>query len=456
MRDIKNRRAFLKQVGGIGLGLSLSHQLVRSAKGAEGTKASGRTIGASDTINVAVIGTNSRGLAHIDCLAGLPGVQITYICDVDDRAIASGIKATAKGQSVAPKGAKDFRKILQDKSLDAVTIATPDHWHTPMTLLSLAAGKHVYLEKPCSHNPHEGELLIAAVSKCGRVFQMGNQRRSFPNMQQAIREIHGGMIGKVYFGRAWYDNRRASIGRGKPASVPGWLDYELWQGPAPRRPYRDNLVHYNWHWFWHWGTGEALNNGTHEVDVCRWALGVDWPVRVTSNGGRYQFDDDWETPDTQVIAWDYAEGKTLSWEGRSCNDYPVEGLARGCLVYGTEGTVLLDGAANSYTVFDAQKKKVKEVQGNIKADATNIVSPSGVALDQLHFKNFLESIRTGKEPSSPIAEAHKSVTMLHLGNIAWRVGRELNIDSRTGQIKDDSEAMKLWQREYEPGWEPRV
>ena len=456
MRYSINRRDFLKRAGTAGLGLGLADALIPKLVAAETGSAPARKLGANDTINVAVIGTNSRGLAHVECLAGLPGVQIAYICDVDDRAIAGGIKAAAKQQTTPAKGAKDFRKILEDKSLDAVTIATPDHWHTPMALLALAAGKHVYLEKPCSHNPYEGELLLKGVGKSGRVFQMGNQRRSFPNIQQAIKDIHAGIIGKVYFGRAWYDNRRPSIGRGKPAAVPNWLDYELWQGPAPRRPYRDNLVHYNWHWFWHWGTGEALNNGTHEVDVCRWAMGVDWPIRVSSNGGRYQFDDDWETPDTQVIAWDYAEGKTLSWEGRSCNDYPIEGLARGSMVYGTEGTVLLDGAANSYTVFDGQKKKVKEVQGNIKADATNIVSPSGVALDQLHFKNFLECIRTGKEPNSPIAEAHKSVAMLHLGNIAWRVGRELKIDARNGHIKNDSEAMKLWRRQYEPGWEPKV
>lgn len=179
----------------------------------------------------------------------------------------------------------------------------------------------MYLEKPCSHNPYEGELLTEAVHKHKRVLQMGAQRRSSPNTRQAIAEIRGGIIGKAYFGRAWYVNNRASIGRGKPAPVPPYLDYELWQGPAPRHPYRDNLIHYNWHWFWHWGTGEALNNGTHEVDIARWALGVDWPARVTSSGGRYHYADDWETPDTQVIGLDFPGGKTISWKGRSCNDY---------------------------------------------------------------------------------------------------------------------------------------
>jgi predicted dehydrogenase len=450
-----NRRDFLKQAGTASLGLSLATHIGSTANAA--TAASGsarRTIGPNDTLKVAVIGTNGRGLAHVECLTNLPGVEVAYICDVDDRAIATGIKATTKRQKAEPKGLKDFRKALEDKSLDAVTIATPDHWHAPMAILALSAGKHVYLEKPCSHNPYEGELLIESVRKHQRVLQMGNQRRSFPNMQQAVREIHDGIIGRAYFGRAWYDNRRASIGHGKAAPVPGWLDYDLWQGPAPRRPYRDNLVHYNWHWFWHWGTGEALNNGTHEVDMCRWALGVDWPIRVVSSGGRYQFQDDWETPDTQVIGWDFAERKSIAWEGRSCNGYPMDGLARGAMIYGTEGAALLD--SNSYTIFDKNKKVVKEVKETAVADATNTISATGVGLDQLHFQNFVEAMRTGKRPNSPIEEGHKSVTLLHLGNIAWRVGHELHCDPANGHIQKDAEASKLWRREYERGWAPVV
>ena len=451
MNNAFTRRDFLKKAGAIGLGLKLANCVVSTGSAAQ--PAPRRKPGPNETITVAVIGTNSRGLAHIECLAGRSGVEIAYICDVDDRAIAGGIKAV-QNPKTAPKGIKDFRQALEDKSLDAVTIATPDHWHTPMAILALAAGKHVYVEKPCSHNPHEGELLIQAVNHSQKVVQMGNQRRSFPNIQQVIKEIHDGIIGKTYFARAWYDNRRASIGRGKAAPVPAWLDYELWQGPAPRRPYRDNVIHYNWHWFWHWGTGEALNNGTHEVDICRWALGLNWPIRVSSNGGRYQFQDDWETPDTQVIAWDYAEGKTISWEGRSCNDFPVEGLGRGVLIYGTEGTALLDG--NSFTIFDQKKKKVKEVKEAAKGEATNIVSATGIELDRLHFDNFLSAIRDGQPLNSPIPDANKSVTMLHLGNIAWRVGRSLQIEPASGHIKGDEAAMKLWRREYEPGWELKV
>ena len=202
---------------------------------------------------------------------------------------------------------------------------------------------------------------------------------------------------------------RASIGHGKAAPVPGWLDYELWQGPAPRRPYRDNLIHYNWHWFWHWGTGEALNNGTHEVDVCRWALGVDWPIRVSSNGGRYQFEDDWETPDTQVIGWDFADRKTISWEGRSCNEYPVEGLERGAMVYGTEGAVLLDG--NNYTIFDKKKKVVKQIKEKAVADPTNTLSA--------HRHRGWTSC-TSRTSWTPSATARGSIPRSRKATRAWR------------------------------------
>ena len=438
------------------MGLTLASLASRSpgAEAANVAQPGRRILGANDTLRVAVAGTNSRGQSHIASLTHIPGTEVAYICDVDDRALASGVKAVTRHQKTEPKGLKDFRQALEDPTLDAITIATPDHWHAPMAIMALAAGKHVYVEKPCSHNPYEGELLLAAVAKSGRVCQMGNQRRSFPNMRHAIQAIHDGIIGKAYLGRAWYNNARASIGRGKEAPVPAWLDYDLWQGPAPRRPFRSNLVHYNWHWFWHWGTGEALNNGTHEVDVCRWALGVNWPTRVVSHGGRYQFEDDWETPDTQVIGWDYAEGKSISWEGRSCNGFPTENMDRGVMIYGTEGAALLD--SNSYTIYDKKKKVVESAKEKSTADPTNTLSASGADLDQLHMENFVQAIRAGKQPNAPIAEGHKSVAMLHLGNIAWRVGRELHCDPANGHIQNDDDAMKLWRRAYEPGWEPKV
>ena len=453
MNQDLNRRTFLKRTGTAGLGLSLASYLSLS-KAANQAMPAAKKFAANDKVTAAVIGTNGRGTTHIDCLTRLPGVEITHICDVDTRALAKGIKQTLKLQTNTPQGVADFRKILADPGIDVVTMATPDHWHTPMAILALAAGKHVYLEKPCSQNPHECELLLAAEKKFGRLIQMGAQRRSSAPMREIIPQIQNGLIGKVYFAKGWYANSRESIGHGKPAPVPAWLDYELWQGPAPRRPFLDNLVHYNWHWRWHYGTGEALNNGTHEMDVCRWALGVTTPTRVSSNGGRYAFQDDWETPDTQTIAWDFADGKSMSWEGRSCNSYPIEGKSRGALVYGTEGTAFLDG--DDYIIYDKKHKVIKSAASAEAVDTTNTTSSTGLGMDTAHVGNFIESVRGTQTLHCPISEGAASVQLLLLGNIAWRVGRELQIDPASGHILKDSEAMKLWRRKYESGWEPKV
>jgi predicted dehydrogenase len=443
MTKIMNRRDFLKKTTVAGIGLAALPVWIRADSSSPANR-----------VRVAVIGTNNRGLDHIEALSGIDNAEIAYVCDVSDIALAKGVKQAASFASIQPKTLKDFRRALDDKSVDAITIACPDHWHTPMAIMALAAGKHVYVEKPCSQNPHEGELLLKAIARYGKLVQMGNQRRSFPTMKVAIKEIHEGVIGRAYYAKAWYENNRASIGHGTVVPVPSTLDYELWQGPAPRRPYKDNLIPYNWHWFWHWGTGEALNNGTHEVDVCRWALGVDFATKVTSTGGRFRFKDDWETPDTQVIGWEYAGEKSISWEGRSCNSFPTEGLSRGAMIYGTEGSALLEG--NNYTVFDSKNKKVKSVVQAAEADGTNTRSSNGIDLDRMHVRNFIDAVQTGVPLNSPISEGHKSVAMLHLGNISQRVGRTLDCNAADGHILNDADAMKLWQRTYEPGWEPAV
>ena len=441
MNTLSDRRQFLKSTAAAGVAFAAVPSWLRAA-------------GANSRVRIAVVGTNNRGLDHLECLSGIENAEVVYVCDVEDGALAKGVKKAAQFPGMSPKPVKDFRKILEDPTIDAITIATPDHWHTPMAILALAAGKHVYVEKPCSQNPHEGELLLKAIARYGKLVQMGNQRRSFPTMLTAIKEIHEGVIGKPYFARCWYDNNRASIGHGTEVPVPSSLDYELWQGPAPRRPYTSNLIPYNWHWFWHWGTGEALNNGTHEVDVARWALGVDFATRVTSNGGRYRFRDDWQTPDTQVITWDFSGEKSISWEGRSCNGFPSEGYSRGTFIYGSDGSALLEG--NNYTVFDSKNKKVKATSEKPEGDPTNTQSANGTRLDRMHVRNFVDAIANGATLTSPITEGHKSVTMLHLGNIAQRVGRTLACDPSNGHIVGDDEAQKLWQRAYEPGWEPKV
>ena len=407
----------------------------------------------SNKVVLAVSGVNSRGSYLAKCYSQLPNVEVAYICDVEDGAIANGMKAL-KDAPRKPKLVKDIRKLVTQTDFDALVIAMPDHWHTPAAILGASHGKHVYVEKPCGQNPYEGELIVQAADKYKKLIQMGNQRRSMPTLIQGAKEVHEGIIGNAYFGKAWYANNRKSIGFGKKIPVPATLDFDLWQGPAPRKDFVDNLVHYNWHWRWHWGTGEACNNGTHEIDCCRWFLGVDYPTKVTSAGGRYAFNDDWQTPDTQVASFEFGDKKAITWESRSCNLFPVEGAGRGFIIYGDKGTLVNDGGGD-YKIYDADNKLVKEVKSDVKADSTNTVSSTG-NLDFFHFQNFVDSIRGDAKLNSPVSEGSKSVLLCHLANIAQRTGATLFCDTANGHILHNDDAMNLWKREYEKGWEPKV
>jgi predicted dehydrogenase len=443
-----SRREFIKKAAAGTMGLTVGSKILTSTAGSYK-----RISGANDVLRIAVIGCNSRGASMAGTFARQKNTEVIYICDVENVAMQHGIKSVMDVTGKEPLGLRDFRKILDSKDLDAVYIATPDHWHAPAAILSLKAGKHVYVEKPLSHNPHEGELLVSAAEKYKHIVQIGTQRRSWPTLTKGIEELKNGVIGKVYMAKTWYSNTRDQIGTGKVVPVPSNLDYELWQGPAPRRPYKDNLIHYNWHWFWNWGTGEALNNGTHEIDVARWGLGLDYPLKVNSVGGRYQFKDDWETPDTQVITFE-AQGATIVWEGRSCNGSYNDDRSRGVIFHGENGS--LHTGDNSYMIYDNKNKLVKEVKSEIViSEGLNTTSP-GEELDALHVRNFLENVRNNTKPFADALNGHKSTLWVQLGNIAQRIGHTLNIDPSNGHIVGDNEAMKLWSREYENGWEPTI
>lgn len=407
--------------------------------------------GANERIRVGVMGVNNRGKALADNFARQDNCEVICISDVDTRAAEKCIAGVEKIQNTRPEAVPDFRKALENKQLDALVIATPDHWHAHATIFACQAGKHVYVEKPCSYAPREGELLVEAEKKYKTVIQMGNQRRSWPNVMQAIEEVQQGTIGRPYFGKAWYGNNRPAIGKGKEAPVPSWLNYDLWQGPVPRRPYRDNLIHYNWHWFWHWGTGELMGNGVHALDLLRWGMQVDYPVRVTSAGGRYRYDDDWETPDTQVATLEFSDNISMAWEGRSCNGHKVEGESVGVMFYGEKGSLMI-GAGNTYKIYDPDNKLVKEAKADAGVDALNRTNPSQ-ALDALHLQNFLDGIRKGTPQRADITGGHQSTLLCQLGNIAQRSGKTLEVDPDNGHIKDEAIAREYWQRTYEPGWE---
>jgi predicted dehydrogenase len=412
----------------------------------------GRILGANDRINFAMIGTNSRALAHLAALkANNTSTRVSHLCDVDSRNLDRFSSKAKDALGYTSPTHKDFRTVLAEKDVDVVTIATPDHWHAPMAILALQAGKHVYVEKPSSHNPHEGELLVAAQKKYGKLVQVGNQHRSSPHESQMIEKIHEGFIGETYYAKAWYSNNRPSMGIGKVVPVPSELDWELWQGPAPRSEYKDNIHPYNWHWLRRYGTGEALNNGTHETDVCRWALAVGFPERIVAQGGRFQFKDDWEFYDTLNISMRYTD-KMISWEGKSDQGMKLYGRDRGALIQGTKGSVIL--AHDGYEVYDWNGKKTDEYRVSAVAASNDLLSQD--EMTNLHFANMISSIRTGEKLHSPIADINISITALQLANISYFVNRELEIDSTNGHIKNDAEAMKLWSRTYQHGWEPMV
>jgi predicted dehydrogenase len=409
-------------------------------------------LGSNDRLNFAVIGLNGRAYAHLAALkANKSAARISHVCDVDENILRKFADRVQQEMGESAATDKDFRRILEQKDVDAITIATPDHWHAPMAIAALQSGKHVYVEKPCSHNPAEGEMLVRAQQKYQKLVQMGTQQRSSPHTIEIVEKIHAGIIGRPYFAKAWYSNERKSIGTGKDAAVPPQLDWDLWQGPAPRRPYRDNVQPYNWHWFRIYGTGETLNNGTHEVDVCRWALGVDYPELVSSSGGRYQFEDDWQFYDTLVTSFAYQD-KMISWEGKSCQGMKYYGRDRGSTIMGTTGTVLVD--RGGYEIYDLQGKKTSEFRSGGATSSSDLVGRD--SMTDAHFANFIAGIRNGEKLNAPVSVGNISVTMLQISNIAWEVNRELRLDTKDGRIQGDPDAMKMWGREYENGWAPRV
>lgn len=424
-----DRRHFLERSVAAGAAVGLT--IAASASRAESP---------NETVVVGVMGL-SRGRSLASSFSKVPNVVVKYACDADESRATSATASLAKQMKKAPEAITDFRRILDDAEVDALICAAPNHWHAPATILGCAAGKHVYVEKPCCHNPREGELMVQAARKHDRRVQMGSQRRSSPATNAAIEKLQSGVIGRVYLVRAWYNNLRPSLGRGTQTDPPAALNYELWQGPAPRVPFVNNRIHYNWHWFWHWGNGELGNNGVHTLDLCRWGMGVDFPTKATSAGGRYRYDDDQETPDTHTVCFEFSGDKKIVWEGLSCNKHKAGSFIT---FYGEKGALELE-SDGAHTVFDERDAKVSETPG------TGTGEPE-------HVTNFVDAIRSGDSSSlnAEIEKGYRSTLLCHLGNISHRTGRSLHCDPASGRILDDEAAMKLWKRDYEPGWEPEL
>jgi predicted dehydrogenase len=431
--------------------MSVSHPESRRAFLHSGTAASlstalfvaneSRADSPSEKVIVGVMGA-SRGSALAEVFGRLPDVEVRYVCDVDSNRLKALQESLSTKLQVPVQAVADFRRILDDPEVDALICAAPNHWHAPASIMACNAGKHAYVEKPCSHNPQEGELLIKAARLQKRCVQMGNQRRSSPAAREAMQLMKDNAIGHVYYSRSWYAATRGTIGKGTPAPVPPHVDYELWQGPAPRQPFTSNRLHYNWHWVWHYGNGELGNNGIHSIDLSRWGLGVDYPTRVVSSGGRYAFDDDQQSADTHVVCFEFPDKRQITWECLSCNREGMDGSGFGVTFHGDRGTLKINDSG--YVILDEKGREVSKKDGS-----------DGM---KLHAENFLTAIRKN-DPSllnSEIEEGHKSTLLCHLGNIAHRTGDSLRCDATNGHIQDNETAMKLWSREYEKGWEPKV
>ena len=447
---MSTRREFIRQAALATAALSSGSLFSAGAM----SRTKGKVIGANDLIRVGVVGVNSRGLALASSFAKMPLCEVTCICDCDSRALDKCLAQIESQTGKRPKGFADIRKFMESRDFDAAVIAMPDHWHAKAAIMAIQAGKHVYLEKPSSYCPSENYRILEEAAKHPElVITAGNQRRSWPNIIAAIDEVRGGSIGRVRYAKSWYTANRPSIGRGKAVPVPAELDWDLWQGPAPRvSEFHDNYIHYNWHWFYRWGTGEALNNGTHFVDILRWGLGVEYPTLVESVGGRFRYHDDWEWPDTQMITYQFGAAAAGSWEGRSCNSTPVDGYGVGVAFYGENGTVLL-GGGNEYKILDMKGAVIKHETSELTFEPGNLINPSE-RLDQIHFKNWFAAIRTGSPLNSTIRDACISTQLVQLGHIAQRVGASIAVNPATGELVNPSpEASALFTRDYEPGWE---
>ncbi len=405
-------------------------------------------VAANDKVNLAVIGIRGQGRHLAGSFAGLPDVNIVHLCDVDDRVYANCAKAVEQGSGrPAAKLVKDLRRVLDDKSVDAVAIATPDHWHAPATILACAAGKDVYVEKPPAHNVREGRAMIKAARQHQRIVTVGTHSRSRPSTLKAMEYIRSGKIGKVLMAKAWDVQLRDFIGHTDDSQAPAEVDFDTWTGPAVARPFNENRFHYKWHWQWNTGTGDIGNDGAHQIDMARWALGVGNPTAVYGSGRKIFFDDDQQTPDTMNISYDYPD-RQLIWEMRIWNPYGMEGQQNGVAVYGTEGSVQIGRWPRpwGYRVYDIKGKLVSE-EYDSAGDADSVH----------HHRNFIECVKSRKKPNADIEELQITNNLLQLGNIVARTGRNLKFDGATESISGDSQANGMLGREYRKHWStPKV
>lgn len=411
-------------------------------------------IGSNDRINIAIQGLGRRLGGYVESIERKESnVRLLYLCDVMESQREKAAKRFEGKIPNKPILENDIRIVLEDKTLDAVFMATPDHWHTPGAIMAMKAGKHVYLEKPCSHNPKENEQVVACQKKYNKVVQMGNQQRSSLESAEIIKEIHNGIIGEAYKAIAYYINKRGEVPVPEKAPPPVGLDWDLFQGPSPRKEYMHDTWNYNWHWYgWDFGTAEMGNNATHELDIARWALDVGYPEHVDVNSGKFQHvNDGWDMYDTMEATFRFPNKKVIQWDGNSRNGFKKYSNGRGTIIYGSEGSVFLD--RGGYKLFDLRGELIKEKR--VDGEEGGVALGGGGSLSTRHAVNFFETIRGKQKLNSPIVQGAVTQMLTHYANISSRIGKSFDVNRINGRIVD-RHAMKFWTREYEPGWKPKL
>ncbi len=435
MMNEVSRRGFIKGATGLTAGAALGLGVLR--------RSSAAWAGANDRVRAAVIGTKGQGRTHIQGMGSLANVEVATICDVDENISAERAKWMVQDLNLkAPKIEFDLRKVFEDKDIDVVTIATPNHWHSLAGIWACQAGKDVYVEKPCSHNVWEGRQLVQAARKYDRIVQHGTQSRTAPAIREGIQKLQEGIIGEIYMAKGLCYKWRDTIGKTPDEPVPAGVHYDLWTGPAPERPFSRNRFHYQWHWHWAYGNGDMGNQGVHQMDLARWGLGVGLPSKITAMGGHFMFDDDQETPNTLLVSFFYPDqgkkGKMLVFETRhwisnhECDIETGGGNEVGNLFLGSEGYMVMDGSG--YKTFLGKDQKI----GPARTEGGN------------HFANFIEAVRTRQREilHAEVEEGHLSSALCHLGNISYRLGRTLTFDPKAEKFVGDSEADDMLTRNY--------
>ncbi len=421
------------------------HFVMSSAVAAGGAFASKAFASPNDRVRVACVGVRGQGNSHLGAYSKMPNVEVAAICDIDETVLNMRLDHVEKSTGKRPASFTDIRKLLEDKSIDAVSIATPNHSHALQTIWACQAGKHVYVEKPATHNIFESKQVVAAARKYDRLVQNGVNARSSVGLREAVQKLNEGVIGDVYMTRGLCYKWRDTIGRAAVEPVPAGVHYDSWLGPAPKHEFTKNRFHYNWHWFWDYGNGDFGNQGIHEVDICRWGLGVRYPSKISAIGGHFMFDDDQETPNTMTATYEFNEGgrkRMMVFEVRHWMTNHEAGIGEkakgggntvGNIFYGSKGYMAIDGY-NSYKTYLGKEQEpgpAKNAPGN-------------------NWANFIDAVRSGKRSdlNHEIQEGADSATLMHLANISYRLGRTLNFDSTKLEVTGDPEANKMFTRNY--------